>query len=67
MTGNDGMFTLLEDPGYKEQVTFGDNSKGKVIGLGKLLSLTICQFLTFSLLSLRVSIFSQSHNCAILV
>ena len=36
MTGNDGMFTSLEDPGDKEQVTFGDNSKGKVIGLGKI-------------------------------
>ncbi|WVZ98807.1 hypothetical protein U9M48_044188 [Paspalum notatum var. saurae] len=35
MTGNDGMFTSLEDPGDKEQVTFGDNSKGKVIGLVK--------------------------------
>ncbi|WVZ97687.1 hypothetical protein U9M48_043201 [Paspalum notatum var. saurae] len=33
MTGNDGMFTSPEDPGDKEQVTFGDNSKGKVIGL----------------------------------
>ncbi|WVZ75608.1 hypothetical protein U9M48_023646 [Paspalum notatum var. saurae] len=33
MTGNDSMFTSLDDPGNKEQVTFGDNSKGKVIGL----------------------------------
>lgn len=36
MTGNNGMFTSLEDPGDKEQVTFGDNSKIKVIGLGKI-------------------------------
>ncbi|WVZ88961.1 hypothetical protein U9M48_035428 [Paspalum notatum var. saurae] len=41
MTGNDGMFTSLEDPGDKEQVSFGDNSKGKVIGLD--LGLT-CEF-----------------------
>jgi len=36
MTGNDGMFTSIENPGNHEQVTFGDNSKGKVIGLGKI-------------------------------
>ena len=35
MTGYVKMFTTLdEDVGY-EHVTFGDNSKGKVIGLGK--------------------------------
>ncbi|WVZ97683.1 hypothetical protein U9M48_043197 [Paspalum notatum var. saurae] len=32
MTGNDGMFISLEDPRDKEQVTFGDNSKGKSLG-----------------------------------
>ena len=36
MTSNDSMFTSLEDSGDNEQVTFGDNSKGKVIGLGKI-------------------------------
>ena len=36
MTGNDSMFTSLEDPCDNEQVTFGDNSKGKVIGLDKI-------------------------------
>ncbi|WVZ60555.1 hypothetical protein U9M48_010561 [Paspalum notatum var. saurae] len=60
MTGNDGMFTSLEDPGDKEQVTFGDNSKGKVIGLGKIaisndLSISNVLFvksLSFNLLSI---------------
>lgn len=53
MTGNDGMFTSLEDPDDKEQVTFGDNSKGKVIGLGKiaisndLSKHSLCQVLEF--------------------
>ena len=36
MTGNDSLFTSLEGPGDNEQVTFGDNSKGKVQGLGKI-------------------------------
>ena len=36
MIGNDSMFTSLEDPGDNKQVTFGDNSKGKVIRLGKI-------------------------------
>ncbi|WVZ98408.1 hypothetical protein U9M48_043858 [Paspalum notatum var. saurae] len=60
MTGNGGMFTSLEDPGDKEQVTFGDNSKGKVIGLGKIaisndLSISNVLFvksLSFNLLSI---------------
>ena len=36
MTGNDSMFTSLEDLGDNEQVTFADNLKGKVIALGKI-------------------------------
>ena len=60
MTGNDSMFTSLEDPGDNEQVTFGDNSKGKVIGLGKIaisndLSISNVLFvksLSFNLLSI---------------
>jgi len=36
MTGYVKMFTSLdEDVGDYEHVTFGDNSKGKVVGLGK--------------------------------
>ena len=36
MTGYINMFTSLdEDVGDHEHVTFGDNSKGKVVGLGK--------------------------------
>ena len=62
MTGNDSMFTSLEDPGNNEQVTFGDNSKGKVIGLGKIaisndLSISNVLFvksLSFNLLSITL-------------
>ena len=36
MTGNDSMFTSLEDPGDHEHVTYGDNSRGKVLGLGRI-------------------------------
>ena len=36
MTGYVKMFTSLdEEVGDHEHVTFGDNSKGKVVGLGK--------------------------------
>jgi hypothetical protein len=33
MTGNDNMFTTLGDPGDHEHVTFGDNSRARIIGL----------------------------------
>lgn len=37
MTGDRAMFTTFEVGGNEqEKVTFGDNSKGKVIGLGKI-------------------------------
>ena len=36
MTGNDSMFTSLEDPGDHEHVTYGDNLRGKVLGLGRI-------------------------------
>ena len=36
MTGNDNMFTSLEDPGDHEHVTYGDNSRGKVLDLGRI-------------------------------
>jgi hypothetical protein len=36
MTGDPRMFTSLdEDVDNQEKITFGDNSKGKVKGLGK--------------------------------
>ena len=36
MTGDPCMFTLLdEEVDGQERITFGDNSKGKVKGLGK--------------------------------
>ena len=36
MTGDFRMFTSLEDSNGHEKITFGDNSKGKVEGLGKI-------------------------------
>ena len=36
MTDNDSMFTSLEDPGDHAHVTYGDNSRGKVLGLGRI-------------------------------
>jgi hypothetical protein len=59
MTGNDNMFTTLEDPGDHEHVTFGDNSRAKIIDLGriaitKVLSISNVMFvesLSFNLLS----------------
>jgi len=36
MTDNDTIFTSLEDPGDNKHVTYDDNSRGKVIGLGRI-------------------------------
>jgi hypothetical protein len=33
MTGNDNIFTTLGDPEDHEHVTFGDNSRARIIGL----------------------------------
>ena len=35
MTGDPHMFTSLDEVDGQERITFGDNSKGKVQGLGK--------------------------------
>ena len=60
MTGNDSMFTSLEDPGDHEHVTYGDNSRGKVFGLGRIaiskdLSISnvlFVEYLSFNLMSI---------------
>jgi hypothetical protein len=36
MTGNDSMFTSLGDPGDHDQATYGDNTGGRVVGLGRI-------------------------------
>jgi hypothetical protein len=36
MTGNDNMFTTLGDPKNHEHVTFADNSRARIIGLGRI-------------------------------
>ena len=45
MTGNDSIFTSLEDPGDHEYVTYFDNSRGKVLGLGRI---AISKYLSIS-------------------
>ena len=61
MTGSGKMFTSMEDEESKyDKITFGDNSKGKVKGLGKIaisndLSISnvlLVDFLNFNLLSI---------------
>jgi len=60
MTGDPRMFTSLdEDVDNQEKITFGDNSKGKVRGLGKvaisndnsITNVLYVQLLSFNLLS----------------
>ena len=36
MTCDDSMFTSLKDPDDHDHVTYGDNSRGRVIGLGRI-------------------------------
>jgi hypothetical protein len=36
MIGNDSMFTSLRDPGDHDHVTYGDNTRGRVAGLGRI-------------------------------
>jgi hypothetical protein len=37
MTGNDSIFTSLRDPGDHDHVTYGDNTRGRVVGLEKII------------------------------
>ena len=60
MTDNDNMFTTLGDPENHEHVTFGDNSRARIVGLGRIaitkdLSISNVLFvesLSFNLLSI---------------
>jgi hypothetical protein len=36
ITSKDNMFTTLGDPGDHEHVTFDDNSRARIIGLGRI-------------------------------
>jgi hypothetical protein len=61
MTGNDNMFTTLEDPGDHEHVTFGDNSRARIIGLCRIViikdlsisNVIFVKSLSFNLLSVE--------------
>jgi hypothetical protein len=60
MTGNDSMFTTLGHPREHEHVTYGDNSRARIVGLGRIaitkdLSISNVLFvesLSFNLLSI---------------
>ena len=59
MTGDRKMFTTFENGRGIDKITFGDNSKGKVIGLGKIAisndlsisNVSLVESLNFNLLS----------------
>jgi hypothetical protein len=59
MTDNDNMFTTLEDPRDHEHVTFGDNSRARIIGLCRIVitndlsisNILFVKSLSFNLLS----------------
>jgi hypothetical protein len=74
MTGNPRMFTSLdEDVDEQDKITFGDNSKGKVQGLGKVVisNVLLVAPLSFNLLSvgqlcdLGFSAYSLHRDCCV--
>jgi hypothetical protein len=54
MTGNDNMFTTLVDPGDHEHVTFGDNSRARII--------VLCRIVITKDLSISNILFVKSLN-----
>ena len=64
MTREKDLFTSLETNDIpKETIVFGDNSKGEVIGLGKIaLILLIIQLMMFIGLKIWDTICCSSHN-----
>jgi hypothetical protein len=59
MTDNDSMFTSFEDPGDHDHVTYGDNTRGRVMSLGRIaitkdfsiLNVLYVESISFNLLS----------------
>jgi hypothetical protein len=59
ITGNDSMFTFLGDPGDHDHVTYGDNTRGRVADLGRIVitndfsisNVLYAESLSFNLLS----------------
>jgi hypothetical protein len=66
MTGNDNLFTTLRDCRDHEHVTFGDNSRARIIGLCRI---TITKDLSISnvlfVKSLSFNLLSVSQLCDI--
>jgi hypothetical protein len=60
MTSNDSMFTSLGDPGDHDHVTYGDNTRGRVAGLERIVitkdfsisNVLYVESLSFNLLSI---------------
>ena len=69
MTGNDSMFTSLEDPGDHEHVTYGDNLRGKVLGLGRIAiskDLSISNVLFVEALSFNLISWLRMHDLVLM-
>jgi hypothetical protein len=60
MTDNDSMFTILGHPGEHEHATYGDNSRARIVGLGRIVitkdlsisNVLFVESLSFNLLSI---------------
>jgi hypothetical protein len=64
MTDNDSMFTSLGDPGDHDHVTYADNTRGRVAGLGRIAitnDFSISNILYVE--SLRFNLFSIAQLC----
>jgi hypothetical protein len=66
MTSNDNMFTTLGDPGDHEHVTFADNSRARIIGLGRIVITKDLSISNVLFVESLVLICYPLHNCVIL-
>jgi hypothetical protein len=64
MTDNDSMLTSLEDPGDHDHVTYGDNTRGRFVSLGRI---TITKDFSISIVlyveSLNFNLLSVAQLC----
>jgi hypothetical protein len=69
MTGNDNMFTTLGDPRDHEHVTFGDNSRARIIGLCRIAitkDLSISNILFVKSLSFNLLYVAQLYDIGLI-
>jgi hypothetical protein len=61
MTENRRMFTSIDNEGSEcDKITFGDNNKGKVKGLGKILEVIMA--LSSRILELKIIVMKRESN-----